>query len=222
MEAQNTARDYVNNLSSGEYDKLASQYDLHNELDEPSDPAELLSQFKQSMADTGKRPGVIEAVPAEDVTGKPQKITNAADLGRFKAKDPRYADAADAGTSLDKNTEEFRKQVAKYADPSSVTPKSKITLEDAQATEDNTWKGAISKFKEMMQDEGGGGKVPGPLRWMVKQAKDFTSPDADPATEEYGNSFREYGGTLPGEFQALVKRVKQLQMDCLLYTSRCV
>ncbi len=91
VEAQNEVRDYVNNLPSKDYDTLAEQYDLHNELDEPADPKELLGNFKQTIAETTKkRPGVIERVPAEEVAGTPKPIRTRADFGTAEPRPKGY------------------------------------------------------------------------------------------------------------------------------------
>jgi hypothetical protein len=141
----------------------------------------------------------MEAVPAEDVRGKPKRV-NPADLAETVP-----GAAATPGRSL-KGTPEFERLAAQYG--GATAPDRAGRLEEAETAEREepvTWQSAGKKFLDMMYDEKASGKEI-PLQWMMKKVKDAFSPDADKPTQEYAE-------TLPGEFQRMVNRVKNLQLQ---------
>ena len=163
VEAQNRARDYVNDLSPNDYSKLAKEYDLHNELDEPADPDDLLSQFKQTLADTGKRPGKIELVPAEDVKGgKKTKITDAAGLDRF-APTEEGGKANEGIKSLkEADPAKFAELAAKYGNMKAPDRTGRLEAEQTATTAPEkpikgTWDAVTEMANKFLGDEGGGG-----------------------------------------------------------------
>lgn len=155
VEDQNRLRDYVNELSPADYATLSKEHDVGAELDEPADPAEVLGNFKQTLAAAGgRRPGKIELVPAEDVEGgKKTRITSAADLDRF-APTEEGAKASE-GKSL-KGSPEFEALAAKYGN--AKAPDRTGMLENAL----NTARGFV-------ENEAGGAQVP-------KFIQDFFTP----------------------------------------------
>jgi hypothetical protein len=113
VDQANALRDYVENLPEHDYqtlnDMYASPAEFHEEVAEASNPDDVLSNFKQTLAaTTGKRPGNLTPVPAEDVKGKPVRVTSRADLAATEPGAP-----ASQGRSL-KGSPEFERLAAQY------------------------------------------------------------------------------------------------------------
>lgn len=210
VDQANNLRDYVNNLSDQDFQTVAGLYDhpgeLRSEIEDVMNPDEVLSNFKQAIADTtGKRPGRMELVSPEDApVASRTKITNAADLA---ATEPGAA--ASAGRSL-KGTPEFERLAAQYGGVTAPDRAGRLESEEASAKNpENTsgaWAEAGKQFKAMMKDNSGSGKEFPLMRWMMKRTKDAMSPDADKPTTDYIS-------TLPHQFQGMVNRIKNMQMN---------
>lgn len=194
---QNRLRDWLNGLSEDTHARLMTQHpDLELNVKTTQDPIELMRNLMDDLAETsGKRPGPIELVPAEDVKGKPVRIRNKADLDRFAPHEP--GDAASPGRALDKNSPEF-KRIAEQALKNKPTERTtRLEQEEAAAgvTEkpiDGTEKAAWEHFADMMSDESGA--VPldkfakDAYDWMKQKTTDFFSPAALDPIKEYGNA----------------------------------
>lgn len=213
-EAENKARAFVQDLSPSEYEDLSRQFDLHNELDEPADPEQLLSEFKQTLKSGERHAGVgsktIPVVYAENIAKlaptEPGAAANAGQsrkdlLAEYNAK--LASGELKAPTGLDERLETVEKAAKENTD---------IRTLDKEALS-GSWGDAKKNTQEFMKDEQGAAPV---QPWMVKTAKtvkDIFSPDVDPgitaAEEEYGNNFKELGSRIPSMFKQMQERVKQ-------------
>ena len=205
VDQSNALRDYVNNLPSQDYQTVEQLYDgpggLRAEVEDALNPDDIKSHFQQAIAATkGKRPGLMDT-GAQDTKGIKTKITTAAQLA---ATEPGAA--ANAGRSL-KGTPDFDRLAAMYGGATAPDRAGRLEAEERSALnpENTNWQTAVEKFKDVMKDETGAATFP-PLDWMVKRIKDAASPDADPATQEYAAS-------LPSQFQGMVNRIKDMQMN---------
>lgn len=203
VEDHNALADWLNDRSPTEYAKLNDHYDLRAEMDEPADPRELMSDMKQSLADTGRRPK--------------GEITTEVDLPAKSIKLPelpqKAQDAVDAGRSL-KGTDEFKRLAALYNTEAPKGPaKSKAEqLEDlnakqrsaAEAINGSTHEGLIDKVKQFVGDESGAGY----LHRMFSQPANPSSPAALPAVKDYAED-------LSGKFGKLTAETKNLKVEIM-------
>ena len=209
--------DYVNDLSPNDYATLADNHDMSAEMNEPAEPGELLQTFKQTIAEaSGKRPGVIERVPAEDVTGTPQPVKSRADLDRFAP--TKEGGAASEGRVL--TGEEKAKVIAAMnmpaatrdvdarltseqgaADnPENISKREKANLKNGTTLSSgvplqNAWDSAMEHMSNFLKDSSG--KLTfRPFSWMQKRLYDAFSGHAAPGVKEYveslGDMFNEH------------------------------
>lgn len=203
VEDHNKLADWINDRSPTEYQKLAENYDLTTEMNEPADPAELMRDMKQTLADTGKRPKGELTTEVE----LPPKRVKAPTL-------PQKEETAAPGKVLDKNSDEFKKLAALYneqAPKGPAKPKAE-QLQDLSAKERSaaeaingaSHEAVIDKVKSFVGDESGAGF----LHRMFSQPANPSSPAAAPGVVDYAD-------TLSTKFRDRTAETKNLKVEIM-------
>lgn len=197
-EANNALVDYINDLSPADYGTLAEQHDLSTDLDQPADPAELLGNYKQTIADaSGQRPGRVELVPGEDVPGgKRTRVTDAAGVDRFAP--TQEGGKASEGKSL-KGTAAFADLAAKYGGMKAPDRTGRLESEQAAVTNPEiptTWDAATKALKKFAGDEGGGGPASAFLTNLFKR------DPYDPSSQHRSDQVTKMLDYMPSWFKA--------------------
>ena len=217
FDQQQALVDYVNDLSPKDYDTLSEHHDMSAEMDEPAEPGELLQTFKQTIAEaSGKRPGVIERVPAEDVTGTEQPIKYRADLESAERRPPGYFDPTKEGGKASEGRvltgEEKAKAIAAMnmpaatrdvdarlaseqgaaENPENISKREKANLKNSTTLSSgmplqNAWDSAMEHMSNFLKDSSGKLSFR-PFSWMQKRLYDAFSGHAAPGVKEYVDS----------------------------------
>lgn len=205
---QNRLRDWLNGLSDEDHAHIMkANPEIETDLQTTQDPGELMRNYMDDLADAqGKRPGVIERVPAEDLKGKPQRVTSRTELDRFAPTEA--GQAAGAGKKLDRNSPEF-KAAAEAA--LKATPKVKLDADELAALNsktvrdeaiDGSDRSFLAKLHSFAGDEAGAIPIPKPLQWMSDRIHDFWDPQAPHPLVQYGED-------LGGDFTKMRNRITE-------------
>jgi hypothetical protein len=209
VEDHNKLADWINDRSPTEYQKLAEHYDLTTEMNEPADPAELMRDMKQTLADTGKRPKGELTTEVE----LPPKRVKAPTL-------PQKEETAAPGKVLDKNSDEFKKLAALYNEQAPKGPaktkgeqladlqakreaatKAGHTI-DTEAVDGTSEKAVRDQLMSFYKDESGAGFI-----HNLFSNTNPTSPAAAPAVTQYAETI------LPERLRTRMAEEKNLNVE---------
>jgi len=175
VEAQNDLRSWLNELPNKDYSTLAENYDLHNELTEPADPAQLMDDMKATLA-AGQR-GRVEP---HETPGVPKQIAGAP-LGESEG-------AASAGTVRAPTAEEQAKYGGKLTPEQLAAYKAKKA---APKTAPGTLQGVQDAAAKFLGDNSGA--VRNLLPYIFPKSR---NPIADRVAEDLSHEFNVNEGTM--------------------------
>ena len=178
VEAQNDLRSWLNELPNKDYTTLAENYDLHNELTEPADPAQLMDDMKATL-----KSGQRSLVEPHETPGVPKQVAGKP-LGESEG-------AASAGTMRAPTPEEQAAYGGKLTPEQLSAYKAEKARKAALKTAPGTLQGVQDAAAKFLGDNAGA--VRNLLPYLFPKSR---NPVADRAAEDLSHEFNVNEGTI--------------------------